>query len=89
MALRLCRHDLLIRLLPDFLDLIPRSVPSRVLLSLAHVMDSDMESAQRVLMDAPRKVELPDELRQLCEELPLDEQVRVQWLEMFSSERQI
>ncbi|MFC1717470.1 SEC-C metal-binding domain-containing protein [Candidatus Poribacteria bacterium] len=85
-ALRLCRHDLLIKLLPDFLDLIPRSVPSRVLLSLAHVMDSDMELAQRVLRDAPRKVELPDELRQLCAELPLDEQSRVQWLEMFSSD---
>ena len=88
-ALRLCRHDLLIKLLPDFLDLIPRSVPSRVLLSLAHVMDSDMESAQRVLRDAPRKAELPDELRQLCEELPLDEQNRVQWLDMFNSESQI
>ena len=51
-------------------------------------MDSDMESAQRVLKAAPKGVELSDELRQLCEERPLDEQIRVQWLEMFSSERQ-
>jgi len=85
-ALRLRRHDLLIKLLPDFLDLIPRSMHCRCLLSLAHVMDSDMESAQRVLMGAPRKVELPDELRQLCGELPLDEQNRVQWLEIFNSD---
>ncbi len=85
-ALRLCRHDLLIGLLPDFLNLIPRSVHCRCLLSLAHVMDSDMESAQRVLRDAPRKAKLPDELRQLCAELPLDEQNRVQWLNMFNSD---
>jgi len=31
-------------------------------------------------------VELPDELRQLCGELPLDEQNRVQWLEIFNSD---
>jgi hypothetical protein len=55
----------------------------RVLLSLAYVMDSDMESAQRVLRAAPRKAELPDDLRELCEELPLDEQKRTHWLEMF------
>jgi tetratricopeptide (TPR) repeat protein len=87
-ALRLCRHDLVIRLLPAFLELVPRSLPCRVLLSLAYVMDSDMESAQRVLRAAPRRLELPDDLRELCEELPLDEQARVQWLEMFSGEHQ-
>jgi len=82
-ALRLSRHDLLIRLLPDFLKLIPRSVPCRILLSLAYVMDADMESAQRVLRAAPRKVELSDDLRELCEEISLDEQNRTQWLSMF------
>ncbi|MFC1718903.1 tetratricopeptide repeat protein [Candidatus Poribacteria bacterium] len=82
-ALRICRHDLLIKLLPAFLELVPRSVPCRVLLSLAYVMDADMESAQRVLRAAPRRLELPDDLRELCEELPLDEQIRVQWLGMF------
>jgi tetratricopeptide (TPR) repeat protein len=87
-ALRLCRHDLVISLLPAFLESIPRSAPCRVLLSLAYVMDSDMESAQRVLRAAPRKLELSDDLRELCEELPLDEQTRVQWLGMFGSERQ-
>jgi len=87
-ALRLCRHDLVIRLLPAFLELAPRSTPCRVLLSLAYVMDSDMESAQRVLRAAPKRLELPDDLRELCEELPLDEQARAQWLEMFGSERQ-
>jgi tetratricopeptide (TPR) repeat protein len=87
-ALRLSRHDLVISLLPAFLELVPRSMPCRILLSLAYVMDSDMESAQRVLRAALRKAELSDDLRELCEELPLDEQTRAQWLGMFSSERQ-
>ena len=82
-ALRLGRHELVIQKLPSFLELVPRSVYCRLLLSLGYVMSSDMESAQKVLLTAPNKVDLPDYLRQLCEELPLDEKNRKQWLGMF------
>lgn len=82
-ALRLGRHELVIQKLPYFLDQVPGSVYCRVLLSLAYAMASDMESAQKVLLTAPRNVNLPDDLRKLCEELSLDEHNRVQWLEMF------
>ena len=88
-ALRLGKHDLVIQKMPSLVDQLPQNPYRRILLSLAYVMDSDMESARKVLMAAPRKLELPDDLRKLCGELPFDEQNRVQWLEMFSSERQI
>jgi len=88
-ALRLGKHELVTQKLPSLIERFPKSMYCRALLSLAHVVASDMESAQRVLESAPERLELWDELRQLCTELPLDEQNRVQWLEMFSSERPI
>ena len=88
-ALRLGKHELVTQKLPSLIERFPKSMYCRALLSLAHVVASDMESAQRVLESAPERLELWDELRRLCVELPLDEQNRVQWLEMFSSERPI
>jgi tetratricopeptide (TPR) repeat protein len=82
-ALRLGKHDLVIQKMPSLVDQVPQNPYRRILLSLAYAMDSDMKSARKVLMAAPSKLELPDDLRKLCEELPLDEQIRVQWLGMF------
>ncbi len=82
-ALRLGKHDLVIQKMPSLVEQLPRNPYRRILLSLAYAMDFDMKSARKVLMAAHSKLELPDDLRELCEELRLDEQIRVQWLGMF------
>jgi tetratricopeptide (TPR) repeat protein len=83
-ALRLGKYDLVIQKMPSLVDQLPQNPYRRILLSLAYIMDSDMKSARKVLKAAPKILELPDDLRKLCEELPLDDQIRAQWLECLA-----
>jgi hypothetical protein len=69
--------------LPSFLRKYPENISCRALLSIAHAIRKDMESARRVLQKSPDNIKKLEHFILPYQDIIKDESIRNEWSKIF------